>query len=125
MQKPSILLVDDNDIDILIAKKYLEMSDFFSAIHTAGDGEDALKIVKKVQPNYVLLDINMPILDGWGFLDLFEMPSNKKTIQPKIIMLTSSISEKDEERALNNPHVSHFLVKPINSVKIKQFLENH
>ena len=78
MQKPSILLVDDNDIDILIAKKYLEMSDFFSAIHTAGDGEDALKIVKKVQPNYVLLDINMPILDGWGFLDLFEMPSNKK-----------------------------------------------
>ena len=98
---------------------------FFSAIHTAGDGEDALKIVKKVQPNYVLLDINMPILDGWGFLDLFEMPSNKKTIQPKIIMLTSSISEKDEERALNNPHVSHFLVKPINSVKIKQFLENH
>lgn len=124
MQLSSILVVDDNEVDILIARKNLEMSGSFDKIYTATDGEDALRTLENVNPDYVLLDINMPILDGWGFLDSFEFDILDKITKPKVIMLSSSIDEEDSKRALSDPNVSQYLVKPLNALKIKQFIGN-
>ncbi len=120
----TVLVVDDNEVDILIARKNLEMSGKFEEIYTATDGEDALRTLENINPDYVLLDINMPVLDGWGFLDSFGLDFLGGIQEaPKVIMLSSSIDEEDSNRALNNPAVSQYLVKPLNALKIQQFLE--
>lgn len=119
----SILVVDDNEVDILIARKNLEMTGKFDKIYTATDGQNALDTLENVNPDFVLLDINMPILDGWGFLDSFGMDYLEDMRRPKVVMLSSSIDEEDAKRALANPSVSQFLVKPLNPLKIQQFLD--
>ena len=71
----SVLIVDDNQIDRLVAKKNLEMSGAFSEIQVATNGQEAMDLLDdftKELPDYILLDINMPIMDGWEFLSLFE-----------------------------------------------------
>ncbi len=124
MQKHSVLVIDDNQIDVLIATKFLEMSNLFSAIHVAQNGADALVALKNLSPDYVLLDINMPILDGWEFLDAFDSLFNQTQNQPKIVMLTSSINIDDANRAVNHPSITEFLVKPIKATKVEQFIGN-
>lgn len=121
----TILVVDDNEMDVLIARKNLEMSGKFSQIFTATDGEKGLQALEENNPDYILLDINMPILDGWGFLDSFGLDFLDDLSKPKtkVIMLSSSIDEEDSKRALQNPAVSQYLVKPLNAMKIQQFLE--
>ena len=119
----SILIVDDNEIDLLIAKKNLEMSGKFGDIFVSSNGQDALDSIEEINPDYVLLDINMPILDGWGFLDSFGLDYLEDDRKPTVIMLSSSIDEEDSKRALENPSVSQYLVKPLNALKIQQFLD--
>ncbi len=121
----SILIVDDNEIDLLIAKKNLEMSGKFGDIFVSSNGQDALDSIEEINPDYVLLDINMPILDGWGFLDSFGLDYLEDYRKPTVIMLSSSIDEEDSKRALENPSVSQYLVKPLNALKIQQFLDNN
>ena len=121
----SILIVDDNEIDLLIAKKNLEMSGELGDIFVSSNGQDALDSIEEINPDYVLLDINMPILDGWGFLDSFGLDYLEDYRKPTVIMLSSSIDEEDSKRALENPSVSQYLVKPLNALKIQQFLDNN
>lgn len=118
----SILVVDDNEVDVLIARKNLERCGEFDRILTATDGAEAIEVMNAEQPDYILLDINMPVLDGWGFLDSLDDGLFPHQKLPKVFMLSSSIDEADSQRALNNPNVVQYIVKPLNSVKISQLL---
>jgi CheY-like chemotaxis protein len=115
------MLVDDNEIDNIINEKIIESNDFAETIlvfQTGRDGLDYLIAHKdKVDalPEIIFLDINMPIMDGFQFLDEFEKLDANVLNKCKIIMLSSSISPKDIDRAASSKHVKKYLNKPLNS----------
>jgi CheY-like chemotaxis protein len=122
--KKTILIVDDNDIDILVAAKNLEMSGKFSTITVAKNGQEAADQFKDINaeiPDYILLDINMPVMDGWEFLSLFE-GFDLFGKQPKIFMLSSSIDTIDTERARSSSSIKQFISKPFNAQKVELLL---
>ena len=120
-----ILFVDDDPITLMLCKKVIEKAEFSKEIDFAHNGEDALKYFDSlktdlnnnteiVPPELMFLDLNMPVMGGWEFLDLF---SDEKyfTFFPnlKVIVLSSTIDPKDIEKSKSYFMVVDFLSKPI------------
>lgn len=127
----SVMLVDDNEIDNFINQKMIEGYSFSERIYIHTSSRSALEFLKNIErngdnfpeeliPHMIFLDINMPIMDGFQFVEEFEKlkPSFREKI--KIVMLSTSINPSDLEYANNNPYVLRFLNKPL----IKEHLEN-
>ncbi len=117
----SVMLVDDNEIDNIINEKIIEANSFADQILVFQTGQDALDYLRDHQeeldslPEIVFLDINMPIMDGFQFLKDFEEFSDEVRDRCKIIMLSSSISPKDIDRAASSRYVKKYLNKPLNA----------
>jgi len=117
----SVMLVDDNEIDNIINEKIIEANGFAENILVFQTGQEALDYLAAHQdeadslPEIVFLDINMPIMDGFQFLDDFENFSDTVLEKCKIIMLSSSISPKDIDRAASSRYVKKYLNKPLNA----------
>ena len=71
------------------------------------------KLNKDTLPDLIFLDINMPVMDGWGFLDAFESIKHTLLKTPVIVMLTSSSNPNDETKALSYTSVSGYQSKPL------------
>ena len=120
-----ILCVDDDPITLMLCKMVVTRSLFAKEIVTAQNGEEALNYFDELRlnnlgseirsyPRLILLDLNMPIMGGWEFLDLFSKPeyvSNFK--QTKVIVLSSTIDPSDIEKSKKYPMVFDFISKPI------------
>ena len=118
---PLVMLVDDNELDNFINKKLVEADSFAGAttIHTSA--QSALDYLKNNVdnpgqiPDLIFLDIMMPEMDGFGFLEVFDkLPDAVKT-KSRIVMLSTSDSFKDLNRANQNKYVKRFLNKPLNA----------
>lgn len=129
MTKPSILLVDDDEVYIYVTKKILaNMSDTIS-VKSFNDGEEAIEFIQTcIQkntplPGVILLDINMPYLDGWGFLSEFKkfVPKLAES-EVNIYMVTSSNDPHDMERAKEFEQVTGYVVKPVFEDKLADIL---
>ena len=113
-----ILLIDDNEIDIIVSKKCIEKENFAEKVSSVFSGLEALKMLKEyagkpTQPDLIFLDIMMPMMAGFGFLDEFAKLPEDITKNCKIIMLSTSESFKDLNRANKNRYVYKFLNKPL------------
>jgi CheY-like chemotaxis protein len=112
-----VMLIDDNSIDLFINKSMLETSGFSSKIQTFDSAQNALVQLSVCPldelPNVIFLDIMMPVMDGFQFLVEFEkLPSQVKN-HCKVIMLSTSESFKDLNKANSNRFVKKFLNKPL------------
>lgn len=116
-----VMLVDEDEIDNIINQKIIESNNFSERVtvfRTAQEGLDYLNENKDKEeelPELIFLDINMPIMDGFQFLEEFEKISGKVHSKCKIIMLSSSISPRDIDRAASNRFVRKYLNKPLNA----------
>lgn len=112
----SIFLIDDSDIDLFVQRRLLEISNLATQIITYNSPINALNdLSSKLMhdgKNLVLLDLNMPILDGFDFLDKFNVLAESKKV--KFIVLTSSSSSLDREKANKYDNVIDFISKPLN-----------
>ncbi len=114
-----VMLIDDNEIDNIINEKIIEATNFAENILKFQTGQEALEYLSSNQdnlaeiPEIVFLDINMPIMDGFQFLEDFEKFSQDVHDRCKIIMLSSSISPKDIDRAASSKYVKKYLNKPL------------
>lgn len=119
----SVLLVDDNDIDNLINRKMLEAAGITSKIFVNTSAKSALEFLKNLfliddkkgsyLPELLFLDIDMPLMDGYQFLDEFGKLDQGIQDRVTIVMLTSSINPQDERRAKSYSYVKTFLHKPL------------
>jgi CheY-like chemotaxis protein len=122
-QYSAIFLVDDDPINNLINKRLLGKVNISDHIVEFLDGEDALSQIEKLPKDdqiLILLDINMPVLNGWEFLDkyLISFPFRND----RIVILSSSIDYLDRQKAKEFEIVSGFLEKPLTLDKIKEFI---
>lgn len=113
----SVMLIDDNSLDNFINKKMIESNGFAEKATTFQEAGEALQFLKTSEeaawPEIIFLDIMMPEMDGFMFLDEFEkLPENQRT-KIKIVMLSTSESFRDLNRANKNPFVRKFLNKPL------------
>ncbi len=116
----NILIIDDDPIARMLAKRNIEIAGFKGSIHTADNGLIGYDILKKHPNDYVvLLDFHMPELDGLGLLKLLQ----EKAMVPTIFMLSSSILSKNQNSCLSYPGVQKFFVKPIDQLKTKEMLK--
>lgn len=64
-------------------------------------------------PEIISLDINMPVMDGWGFLEAFQKISQSISHRVKIYLVTSSIDDRDIQRSKSYPEIIHYVLKPV------------
>jgi CheY-like chemotaxis protein len=122
-------IVDDDEIYVFGLKKMLSIHNICKNILIFSNGYEALKYIKPLLssdtglPDVILLDINMPIMDGWQFLD--EFIKIKPSIQKKITiyMVSSSINPADINKAKSYEEVSDYFVKPIRLNDLSKILE--
>ncbi len=132
----SILLVDDDEISNLFNKIFIGKLNLDVEVEIASNGKEALNLLSLVSENAVseslqlpcllLLDIKMPVMNGWEFLKAYEQ-NVSKTVRDEIVivMLTTSEDEGDVISAMNNPNVKKFMKKPLSEEKFKQLIHTH
>lgn len=117
-----ILCVDDDPITLMLYKMVIKKADFAKEIATAQNGEEALTYLDSLQneetsavefPKLIFLDLNMPVMGGWEFLDHFIQSEYAAFKDTKVIVLSSTIDPKDIEKSKTYPMVIDFLSKPI------------
>lgn len=128
--KKTICIIDDDEIYQFTAKSVIESTGVAKAILSFHDGEEAIEYFqlhnteKDLLPDLVLLDINMPYLDGWGFLEEYIkiVPIIEKKIT--IYIISSSVDEVDLQKAEQLSEVSGYVIKPITTEKFYTLLED-
>ncbi|MFH4966896.1 response regulator [Gaetbulibacter sp. M240] len=127
-----ILLVDDDAICNIICKKLIEELGFKNPVEIATNGRSALHYLElavneksKPLPGLILLDINMPVMNGWEFLETLEELSENLLPDIKVVMVTSSISPFDIKKAKNTKMISEFITKPVNLKTMAEVLERY
>ena len=126
--KINILLVDDDPVSHFISTKVLQQMGL-NEIYTATNGKEALKLMDAIsserQPvrNAIFLDLDMPILDGFGFIEAFKKLNIPHKDKIHIIILTSSSNPIDKKRAIELG-ISHYLIKPMSEKTARPILES-
>ena len=125
-----ILCIDDDPITLMLCKMVIKKASFSYEIATSKNGEEALQYFNTLkqpdsngevrkQPKLIFLDLNMPVMGGWEFLDSFSTSDYADYNTTKVIILSSTIDPEDLEKSKKYPMVLDFLSKPIS----KEMLE--
>lgn len=123
-----VCIVEDDPVHLFITQKYIILSGYVEKIMVCKNGKDAYETLKLMiknsvnLPKIIFLDLNMPIWDGWHFLDEFTKIPIKEKIT--IYILTSSNSEEDLIKAEQYSLKSNYLIKPIEQSQLKKVLED-
>lgn len=120
----AICLIDDDPITIFSVKKLIEITQISETVHCFHNGHEALEFFKSLEnesePELILLDLNMPIVDGWEFMDAYSKLNLNTNIL--IYVMTSSINPSDarkvEQYNQKFPFQVKHLIKPINKDKL-------
>jgi CheY-like chemotaxis protein len=119
---PVVMLIDDNELDNFINKKLLENEQFANNVIVHQSAQSAIEDLKKLEgssdklPRIIFLDIMMPHMDGFAFLDELNKLGDTVKSFSKVIMLSTSESFKDLNRANQSKYVYKFLNKPLNKL---------
>lgn len=117
-QIEKVCIIDDDNIYINLMKKIIEIKKLSDSILIFNNGKEAIdffldSLDNEDNPQVIFLDLNMPVMDGWQFLQEFSKIKNKIKNKIEIYVVSSSINSKDIERAKSIDIVSDYLTKPI------------
>jgi CheY-like chemotaxis protein len=121
-------IIDDDQVYQLVMRRAIEQSGMVKDVLQFYDGEEAINFFKEkhqypeVLPELILLDINMPYMDGWQFLDEFIKIPFKGEYQRTIYIISSSSTMEDLNKAKQYSIVSGYHIKPITKDKFEEIL---
>ncbi|MFN3402763.1 MAG: two-component system response regulator [Cytophagaceae bacterium] len=120
------IVVDDDPVNNMLCECILKTTFQGKKIKLFTDPAQALEYIKHETGNtkvLLLLDINMPEMTGWEFLDVFATYPTELRENYQILILTSSVDTKDKELAATSPLVKGFLSKPLEREELKKFIK--
>lgn len=126
----NIFLIDDDKLFIFLLKKTIGLTGINTNVTDFIDGRKALEYLNDNAsspdklPDVIFLDLRMPIMDGWEFLEEYGTIVEKLSKKNKLFVFSSSISPFDIEKAKNNPNVTDFIIKPILKEKFIEILND-
>ena len=131
MNTNTFIIIDDNVIDILTHKIVLKAKLAAPNIVDFTCAQNALQYIEEnyskgiINKTILLLDLNMPGMNGWEFLERFKKLDKKIKSQIKIFIVSFSIDPKNEERSALDPDVELFISKPLNREKLTHLFNFH
>ncbi len=124
----SILLIDDDEPTNFFSSLLIEDADCTENIQIAQSGQSALRLLRSKTiptPDLIFLDINMPAMDGWEFLENYRQLPKEHQGKIVIIMLTTSLNPDDREKASQIKEISGFETKPLTPELIERVLSKY
>jgi len=124
----NILLIDDSEADNFLHEYLLKKSGLVENVYTALNVEKAIAFLEdynkenKQLPEVILLDINMPRLNGWEFLDMMNSKPHMDLSKSAIYMLTTSLNPDDKDKAMIKYKLKNFFNKPLNIDHINEII---
>ncbi len=122
-RKLNIMLVDDDEIYRFIISKAIESTGFMNKLFSFSSGGDAVEYLKNnagdsaSTPDIIFLDVNMPYITGWGFLEIFTGLVSQLPKPVTIYMISASPDEADKQHSGKFNAVKEYLVKPVSTEK--------
>ena len=120
-----VMLLDDNELDNFINKKMIEASYFSKNTYVNTNGKSALEFLNnlgasgiecpEIYPQVIFVDLNMPMMDGFQFIEHFKSNLEKHIPRPKLVILTSSVYDEDRQKSSALSEDIIFLNKPLTS----------
>ena len=127
----NVLLIDDSESDNFYHQRKIKKMGISDNIHTCFSGQEALNYLKSElegthpQPTLIFLDINMPGMNGWEFLEEYEKLELAQKGEVVLTMLSNSIDDRDQEKAENYNTVRGYYSKPLSEDGLESILETH
>ncbi|SKB71472.1 response regulator [Daejeonella lutea] len=116
---PHFIIIDDSQLDCFIGEKIIQNTGTFSSVKSYIQATEAYEAIKNSDPNttepitIIVLDIQMPVMNGFQFVEAFEQLPESIRSHYAIFMFSSSINENDKNRLENHPCIRKFYSKPI------------
>ncbi len=132
----SIILIDDDESSNFLNKIFIKQVDSEINVHALSNGKEGLDFILNRDvfqekepfqgPALVMLDIRMPVMDGWQFLRAYEKEV-PQAIKEKLVIVLITISEDqdDIERANNEPNIAEYIRKPLSDIKFKKLIKKY
>lgn len=131
LAKHIVFLIDDDNIYQFTARKILESTGLAKQIHSFYNGSDAIKYFQDTRnlaaesfPDVIFLDINMPIMNGWEFLEEYHNLYGNFPKPVTVYVVSSSIDSYDIKKSKQYKVVSDYIVKPVTRVKYQELIES-
>ena len=119
----NILMIEDDSITQMLNKMVMKNTQFCESVEVVSNGDMAIEYLENFilngtenynkKPDLILLDLNMPLMDGWDFLDIYKKKYALLFPNTKILILSSTANPMDKERAKNDPLIIGFETKPL------------
>lgn len=128
VQFPHFIIIDDSRLDCFIAEKIIQNTGTFSSVKSYMEATEAFEIIKNKEEGgdaitIIVLDIQMPVMNGFEFVTAFEKLPSEIQLKYAIFLFSSSINENDKNRLKNHPSIIRFYSKPISKETIAQMIE--
>ncbi|WP_256012216.1 response regulator [Desertivirga xinjiangensis] len=128
-----ILLIDDDLATNFLHRKVVQTTGIEVHVQTTTSGRDALDFLCELsayqntpeipRPGIIFLDINMPEMNGWEFLEEYDKLKDEQKAEIVVVMLTTSLNPDDEARAFSNKNITTFLNKPLKPEVLEELAE--
>ena len=128
----AVMLIDDNEIDNLINQKMIEAANISEHIYTHSGAKSAIEFLRNIEklgkeaehvlPDVIFLDIDMPLMDGFQFLDEFDKLAEVTKEKCSIVMLTSSINPQDVNKSHKYACVKQYINKPLTQKNLEKLV---
>lgn len=122
-----VLLIDDDEINNMLNANLIRKVGLSQNIDTALNGQEGLDYLdtcsKEDFPDLIFLDIHMPVMDGFEFLEAYEKQFKPHYGTIILMMLTTSVLESDRNKALDSMLVKEFINKPLSSEKLTEIID--
>jgi CheY-like chemotaxis protein len=125
-----ILLVDDDEATNFLNQRVIRKADINAEVQVATNGREALEFLTNAgkfshlptlpEAGLIFLDINMPGMNGWEFLEAYKNLPEDQTRRIRVLMLTTSINPDEEKKAIDIPEVKGFIHKPLTQEKLEK-----